>query len=188
LTLTDTKSWEDVNDVFAINKFKELSGASSFHAICFLGASETYHHWKIYSGKRGACIEFDRHELTRIFKRTSGCALRKVKYLSNEKLKTRIQCANFDIREIPFIKRIPYRGEEEVRGIYYSEESRSSSTFQVSFPSTCIKKITLSPWLLDDDFEIMRSTIISLGYDREIINRSKLLDADFWKSTLDMIP
>ena len=39
LTLTDTKSWEDVNDVVTINKFKELSGASSFHAICFLVAS-----------------------------------------------------------------------------------------------------------------------------------------------------
>src|ERR1700689_4340302 len=60
--------WDDRNDAFFLNSYKELKSAKSVLALCFAEASETYHHWRVFShGSDGTCIEFDKDKLLSAF-------------------------------------------------------------------------------------------------------------------------
>jgi len=64
LTLLNPESWDDRNDAYFLAQYKERTNASSVLALCFAEASETYHHWRVFSsGGDGVCIEFDRPKL-----------------------------------------------------------------------------------------------------------------------------
>lgn len=185
ITLTDPSKWEDKNDVFLIDKYKQRTNCKSFFAICFLSAPETYHHWKIYAGEYGACIEFSRDKIVQLFKMTNDCKIKQVKYWGAAEIKEKIKDNKIDFDELPFIKRPAYSGEKEMRGIFVKKDDVAQNNFRIGFGIECISKITISPWVSDVAYDEIKSAIIGYGYSEGVINHSKLLHADFWQNSFD---
>jgi hypothetical protein len=64
ISLLSPAFWDDRNDAFFMRRYKERKSAKSVLALCFAEASETYHHWRVFShGSDGTCIEFDKGHL-----------------------------------------------------------------------------------------------------------------------------
>src|SRR6187455_3028495 len=64
ITLLSPESWEDRNDAYYLERYKDVRARKSVLAVCFSMRQETFHHWRIFSsGSAGVCIEFDRERL-----------------------------------------------------------------------------------------------------------------------------
>jgi len=68
LILVDFHKWEDKNDIYYMDLYKDYSGYESVLSLCFLGwnarGAEKYHVWKTYSGSTsGVCIQFESDKL-----------------------------------------------------------------------------------------------------------------------------
>ena len=98
VTLRDPRQWDDKNDSYYLEKYKEAKGLKTLLALCFAEASsETYHHWRVFSsGVNGVCIELDKHHIVEEFKKKCkkdgiepihGC----MKYVKIGELKTILQ-------------------------------------------------------------------------------------------------
>lgn len=48
--------WEDRNDASYIRIFKEKKALKTVLALCFTETSETFHHWKVFSGDLGVFV------------------------------------------------------------------------------------------------------------------------------------
>src|SRR3990167_8422654 len=64
LVLLNPSKWDDLNDVRFMELFRSQANAGSVLALCCTLATETYHHWRIFTqGMEGICIEFERRSL-----------------------------------------------------------------------------------------------------------------------------
>src|ERR1044072_5759088 len=53
------KKWDDTNDSYFMELYRLESGAGSVLALCCTRATETYHHWRVFTdGKEGGCGGF----------------------------------------------------------------------------------------------------------------------------------
>jgi hypothetical protein len=147
-------------------------------ALCFTQASETYHHWRIFAGgSGGACITFKRRELLSALKKQSGVRTGSVEY---RKLKD-IHRKAPPVERLPFLKRYPFEDEREFRIIY--ESSVKESYHDVAIPTSCIDKVTLSPWLNQTLFAELRKTLESIRDCGDMrISRSTLTSNEEWKA------
>ena len=50
ITLLDPQSWDDSNDSHYLTLYREKNRLRSVLALCFTQTSETYHHWRVFSG------------------------------------------------------------------------------------------------------------------------------------------
>ena len=118
LTLLDPQSWEDKNDSYYLNLYKNKMGFKSVLALCFTEALETYHHWKVFSGNSsGVCIHFDKNKF---LSKLNGVAEIRSGYVIYKKLdKVKIKLRPID--KLPFLKRYAFRDEIEFRLIYQSK-------------------------------------------------------------------
>src|SRR5438046_2646856 len=64
LTLLNPRTWEDRNDSFYLEQYRNKKNLKSILALCFASCPETFHHWKVFSsGSCGVCVEFDKNVL-----------------------------------------------------------------------------------------------------------------------------
>src|ERR1700745_856554 len=64
ITFLDPATWDDKNDSYYMELYKENKGLKTGLALCFSMTSETYHHWRVFAGgASGICIRFKRDEL-----------------------------------------------------------------------------------------------------------------------------
>ena len=177
ITLRSPLHWEDRNDAFALELYRQRVGAKSVAAVCFTQASETYHHWKIFA-PRGACIQFDKARLLRVFKGLSGVRLGAVKY--REIVRLRHQPPRE--ADLPFLKRHPYRDEREYRVLSIGHAGPEPS-FPV--PLAAIRRITLSPWLTAEQIENERRAMKAIeGCASLKVYRTTVLENADWKAAL----
>ena len=47
ITLLDPSSWDDKNDSYYLEKYKEKKSLQTVLALCLSTAEETYHHWRV---------------------------------------------------------------------------------------------------------------------------------------------
>ena len=81
IALLNPSSWDDRNDSFYIEQYAAKTGSKGIYALCLAEASETYHHWKVFSsGSGGVCIEFEKNELVRNAEKTQGLKADSVSY------------------------------------------------------------------------------------------------------------
>jgi len=81
LTLLSPKSWDDRNDSYYIEVYRKKMELKSVLALCFTEASETYHHWRVFSpGSSGICLVFDKTILLSTLNGNSGIRSGKVIY------------------------------------------------------------------------------------------------------------
>jgi hypothetical protein len=107
LTLLSPGTWDDRNDAFFMSAFKDRTNAQSVLALCFAEASETYHHWRVFSpGSDGVCIELDKEALTAGLVGDKRIKYKKVAYkMINDKSLNSIQT-----KDLPFSQTVSLEG------------------------------------------------------------------------------
>jgi len=179
ITLLDPQSWDDKNDSYFLSLYRRKKNLKTVLALCFSQASETYHQWRVFAhGSSGVCVSFNRVELLRAIKKLPDLRMESVKYLRLKEMQHRTPSSE----ELPFLKRYPFRGENEFRVIYQSKRT-GIPTLDIAIPPSCIDKVTLSPWLpsaLSDQVKSMLRTIPSWAALK--IHRSTLISNEEWKS------
>ncbi len=142
LTLLDPATWDDKNDSFFLSTYREKRQLETVLALCFTAASETYHHWRVFSdGPSGVCIHFKGMHLEAAM-HNEKIQFKKVNYLKVDELRK----SNPTVTQLPFIKRFPFRAEEEFRALWESKTDKCSF-LEVPIELSSIARITLSPWL-----------------------------------------
>ena len=142
ITLLDPVSWEDRNDSFYLQKYRELKGLKTILALCFTEKSETFHHWKVFAGgSSGVCIKFNKKDFLACFQKKHGIHSGPVSY----SLMRDLRRTPPSLEKLPYLKRKQYEDEAEFRIIY---EDRDKIHRSKCFPLdiTCIDRIALSPW------------------------------------------
>lgn len=185
LTLLSPDKWEDKNDVYYMDAYKKLLNYSCVLAVCFAEGSETFHHWRVFtSGSDGIRIEFDREELLTCLKRSDGLKFQKVRYRLVKDLKEKPPRP----RDLPFVKRYPFKDEAEFRIVYSSklpaESELKAKDFAIDL--SAIRRITLSPWLPRPLTKTVKATIGEItGCGHVEITQSQLVEYRQWTSFAD---
>ncbi len=176
LVLLDPASWEDKNDSEILLVYKERKKIQKLFALCFSYGDETIHHWKTFAdGISGCCIEFDTKKLITLLKTQPSVRFGDVRY---KKIKE-LDDATIGVGDIPFIKRWPYRCEEEFRVIW---EGRTSETcLEIPFDLQIITKVTISQRMPQQVYEtICESLQDAFPHPEQRINRSTLYHNQVW--------
>lgn len=153
--------------------------AKSVLALCFAEASETYHHWRVFShGSDGTCIEFDKDKLLATFIGNAKVKSGSVSYPTIIEMKG----ITPHVAQLPFLKRYPYQDEKEFR-IVYTDSDQVTEAKEFDIDLGAITKINLSPWL---PLPLSKSVVSSLraidGCSRLKIYRSTLVENENWKT------
>lgn len=182
LTLLSPETWEDRNDAFYLERYREKKNLRTLVAICFSWRGETFHHWKVFSsGSSGVCIEFDKNRLLTAFPSSGGFRHGEIKY----RLVKTVNESRPEVKRWPFLKRKAFKDEGEFR-IIYENQAAHERTKHVDISLNTIRKITLSPWLSDAVAESVQALIKSIkGCDRLSVKRSSLIDNAGWKRAIE---
>ena len=179
LTLLDPQTWDDRNDSFYLNAYREKKGFKTVLALCFTEDSETYHHWSVFApGSGGVCIEFKRKDLIDAVNSHPDIQSRAVRYLKM----TRTQIAPPRVEELPFLKRWAFRHESEFRMVYTSASEKKRS-LNIPISLALIARVTLSPWLPNALSNHVKKTLRAIsGCGKLGIVRSTLISNQVWKN------
>jgi hypothetical protein len=177
LTLLPPDSWADRNDREVMQKYKQRNKLSCLLAVCFSHGDETIHHWSAFAqGSAGCRIDFDLPALISSIQKEDGFRHGKVAYRKLNKLrKMDLSDENF-----PFIKRWPYRIEEEYRIIFESKDDTNSELKEkkIEMSKESIRSITLSQDMPESVFKSIKAQLgKKLG---KRISRSTLFENKVW--------
>jgi len=176
LTLLNPDNWEDKNDTVAMTHYKKARKLSSLLAICFTQTSETYHHWQVYGKDEAVRIIFNRDLLIDSIPNNNEYISGEVDYVLLNKFESRVT----DIKQIPFVKRYPYRDEDEYRIIWQSNNENKDKQY-LPIPDLCIKQISIGPGLSPDRFITVKREIKSkCKYDINVY-RTTVTENNRWK-------
>ena len=178
ITFLDPSSWDDKNDAYFMNLYKEKQGLTTLLAVCCSQEAETYHHWRVFSnGPSGICISFKRQALVHALETKEAIRSGEVQYLKIKDLKS----SHAEITEMPFLKRAPYNAEHEFRFVYESKRTRLHFK-SYPIPLSCIDRIYLSPWMPEGVADSVKESLKEIGDVRAIpITRSTLIRNDQWQ-------
>jgi len=178
LTLLDPSTWDDKNDSYFLEQYRVKRNLKSVLALCFTQASETYHHWRVFShGPAGVCVWFKEQQLKAAVAQVKGLRIRQIEYLTVKKIRSK----KLPQSKLPFVKRFPFKPENEVRLLWESATEECTS-LGVPFDSSAIARITLSPWLHPSLKDSVKSVLKSLPKCRRYkIYRSTLISNAEWK-------
>lgn len=179
ITLLDPKTWDDKNDSHFMAIYKERKQLKSLLALCFSEASETYHHWRVFSGgPAGACIVFDKKRLLEDIGEVPQLSLGSMRYLTMTEARQR----TFRIDELPFVKRYAYKPEREFRAVYVSSSDEKAS-LNLPIRLSSIHSISLSPWMHSTLSKSTASAIRAIkGCEKLRVSRSTLISNEQWKN------
>jgi hypothetical protein len=181
ITLLSPETWEDRNDAYYLERYRQEMKFRSVLAICFSQHRETFHHWRIFSsGSSGVCIEFDKSRLLKHVIGRAGFRHEKMTYSWISEL----QKAKPPIEKWPFLKRKPFEDEREYR-ITFESKTENVRAKGIQIDLACIRKVTLSPWIpgpvSSSVVAIMKKIDGCSGLD---ITRSSLLDNSGWRDII----
>lgn len=179
ITLLDPKTWDDKNDSHFMAVYKERKKLTSLLALCFSEASETYHHWRIFSGgPAGVCIVFDKNQLLEDIAQVPHVSTGSMNYLTM----TEARRKKFQVDELPFVKRYAYKPEREVRALYASPIDEKPS-LDLPIRLSSISRISLSPWMHASLSKSTASAIRAInGCEKLRVSRSTLISNEQWKN------
>jgi hypothetical protein len=175
-------SWEDKNDAYFLETYKKRRGLKTLLALCFAETSETYLHWKIYSGdESGVCIEFNKEKLLSKVQGAKGFTAREVNYPTFDRLRE----TSLSVKDLPFIKRYAYIGEREFRFIYESNK-KNSGNVNISIEPNDVEMIIVSPWVNMTVFKSIETTIRKIkGWEEVPIRKSTITENEEWQRIAD---
>jgi len=178
IALLDPESWDDSNDVFFMQRYKELKKAKSVAALCFAQETETYHHWRVFSpGSDGVCLDLDRERFLRIFARDTDVCHGLVNYEAIDSLRR----SKPSVEELPYLKRLPYKHESEFR-VVHTALSKSKPYPKYKMPINCINKVVLSPWMPKPLVKSVKELLKSIDGCRTLtVYQTTVIDNPTWK-------
>lgn len=180
LTLLNPRSWDDKNDSRYLEIYRKKRKLESVLALCFSQSEETYHHWRVFApGSGGVCIRFDREALLTAVTEESPQPVicRPVTYLTVADIKE----SPPKTRNLPFLKRRAFEPENEFRMVFESE-GWEMEKLDIDIPLSCVKRVTLSPWMHDALSADVKAVLKSIkGCSGLEIVRSTLISNDQWQ-------
>ncbi len=178
LTLMSPATWDDRNDAHFLLAYQKRMNHGAVLALCFTRASETYHHWKVFSGgSGGVCIDFNMQRFRGWADATPGARFQDVSYRRMDEARQ----TEFKIADLPFVKRHAFRDECESRLIYESQETNLIS-HDVPFDIQTISRIVLSPWLPKSVSAAVKTAILSIDGCSDLdVFRTTLIDNTEWQ-------
>ncbi len=182
LTLLSPETWEDRNDAFYLERYREMKNLRTLVAICFSARGETFHHWKVFSsGSSGVCIEFDKNRLLTAFPSSGGFRHGEIEYRF---VKT-VNKSRPEQDRWPFLKRKAFKDEGEFR-IIYENGAAHEHIKHVDIDLSTVRRVKLSPWLPKAVAESVQALIKSIkGCKSLSVNRSSLIDNAGWKRAIE---
>ncbi len=185
LPLLDPETWDDRNDRYFMALYKEKKGLEGLYGLCAAQCSETYHHWRVFTGTAdGACIEIKREPLEAAVNKTLGMRCGAVDYLRLEEVEA---FTKKDVDRLPFVKRLGFAAEEEYRIIAETDDAQGPA-IQIDFPLSWINKIYLNPWLPKPIAESVIKTLRAIrGCGRIEVGKSLLIESARWKRAGDKV-
>jgi len=180
LVLLSPSKWDDSNDVFFMDLYRNHIDAKSVLALCCTMATETYHHWRVFTqGTEGVCIEFERVPLSRDLDSRPDLKTGAVEYLLIDELRTH---GAGGIERLPFVKRRGYRDEREWRIIAKSRD-QTKEFLDVPIDLAWINRVILNPWTPPSLGDNLRSIMKSIpGCSKLKIESSSLTNSKAWKA------
>ncbi len=177
LTMLSPALWDDKNDSYFLERYKEKRGLKSVLALCFTRAAETYHHWRVFApGSSGVRVVFESSRLQPSLDAIEGLRLSPVRYV----LLKEVGKTGLTLDELPFAKRYAFKPEHEIRLLWESETEERLS-LAVPFDLHAITSITLSPWLHADLESGVKQALKNIpGCEKLRINRSTLIRNTEW--------
>ena len=179
ITLVDPASWEDRNDAFFLERYRERKKLKTILAICFTNKLETFHHWKVFAGyPGGVCIRFNADILMACFDHVPGIRHGLVTYRLIRDLKRNAPTED----ELPFLKRKQYADEAEFR-ILYENEKKKFKEKRFALDLRSIERITLGPWIPNSVCKTVKEVIRSIPEcsSMEIIHTG-IVESSSWKN------
>lgn len=181
LILRDPQSWDDRNDYFLIQQYLENKNLKNVYVSCFTVNDDAYHFWKIYTNRAsGVCVKFKTQGLVdsiNLDRYSSNFRLDVVKYRTlRDVTQTMVE-----IEEYPFIKRVAFRAEEEVRIL--CEEPKSNLPYRtLKIDLDLIEEIVIGPSLRDEYAEDCINLIKSIRpIDGVKVRKSTILQSAAWQ-------
>ena len=158
LTLVDPQSWDDKNDSYYLNVYKDKQQLASILALSFTRSNEAYHHWRVFSGSSsGVSVRFNRVALLKALRKEPMVAMRNVRYLTLSEMRPK----KLKLGDLPFIKRAAFEHECEYRVVCESAGD-TLPHLDIAIPLSCISQITLSPWIRKNIFASVRGLLNSI--------------------------
>lgn len=177
ITLLPPSSWDDRNDRLMMETYRDSQNLKTLLALCMTSKGETYHHWKVFThASSGVCIQFDRSKFIGTMGQ-AGVEVKEMSYLRFDEL----VAEEIPARRLPFLKRLAFRHEGEVRALYESDVAETGKA--INFDVNIISKITLNPWMPRSVAASAMDVIKKIaGPWRGELIQSKLIDSPTWKS------
>lgn len=178
IVLLDSSKWEDKNDAYYIDRYKEKLNLKSVLVLCFTTERETFHHWKVFAGSpSGVCIRFKMNFLRQL-RMDRNILIDDVKYRLIKTLKRNPPKPE----ELPFLKRKPFKDEKELR-IIYKDDTNVMPIKYININLESIDKVILSPWMHDSVVESVVNTIKNIdGCSKIMIEKNNLVNNNDWKN------
>lgn len=144
LFLLNPSKWDDLNDVYFMELYRSKAEVGSVLALCCTTASETYHHWRVFTqGMDGVCLEFARSALESELRSVPNMECGRVEYLRVKDLDALGPDA---VSRLPFIKREGFSDEREWR-IVLSSSQELHMVEPIRIQIASLNKIILNPWM-----------------------------------------
>ena len=177
MTFLNPATWDDRNDAYFMEQYKQRKKFKTALALCFSETGETYHHWRVFTrGSEGVCIHFHNLQLMRTLKRIGEIRSGQVKYKPIDDLERTHPAAD----KLPFLKRLPYEHEFEFRILYVSK-TKEYETKGIDIDLSCIERVVLNPWMPKPLANSVKATIKSIpGCAHLSVYRTTLLENERW--------
>lgn len=181
ITLLSPTTWDDTNDSYSLEVYKEKRKLQTVLALCFTETSETYHHWHVFAGGNGgACIVFNRKALLKALDEYEGIKHRSLEYRTLRQMND----DGSTVDELPFVKRAGFADEREFR-VMYESANEKRRTVDIPIPLNAINSVYLNPWLSLPLVEATKTALNSVAdCDGIKVLRSTLVGNRSWKETV----
>jgi hypothetical protein len=180
IALLSPSSWDDKNDAHYLEAYAKAKAKSdaAVRALCMTEASETYHHWKVFSsGSSGMCIVFKKDRLLQWVAAQPVLTAGPVTYKTLNDL--RAERPTLD--ELPFLKRQAFKDEMEFR-LFAMPEGATPGPLRLAMPLSVIDRIVMNPWLPKTVADHVKATLQSIEGCKSLkVYRSTLVDNEAWK-------
>ncbi len=181
ITLLSPDTWEDRNDAYYLERYRDERKLRTVLAICFSLRGETFHHWRIFShGSSGVCVEFDKEKLLKSIPGDKAYRHGNVAY----KWISELEKKKPDLETWPSLKRKPFKDEREYR-IIFESKTESLRAKPVPIDLSTINKVALSPWLPDAVSKSVMAIMKKIdGCAALDVSRSSLIDNAGWRKII----
>lgn len=158
MTLIPPETWADRNDREVMLDYKARQNLTCLLALCFSMGDETIHHWNAFaSGSAGCRIDFHMQTLIGTIANKNGIRQGKVSY---KKINT-LRASDLSNKRRLFIKRWPYRIEQEYRTIFESSDKADAGLKELPVPISMdsIRSITLNQETPESVFKSIKAQL-----------------------------